>query len=252
MSHERLQLLAKLAKVRRYKTNEIIIREGDIANDVFIVRRGRCKVIKRLEVAGNPTLVEISRLYRCDVFGELGILLPGSMRTASVLAMDGYTETLSISKTTFFGTFGDQVHVMLGECFERYASKPELLIQLEQAQKWAKFSSHLSNRVVADSRVAKQQRQTLFTCGTKVIMRPSLHSRAKSTTLKMSEAASAGDLKFAPPLFPRSLSEAIYLQQLPPKQILPMRQLEDDDKRFVRLKRKGFSMGEGGLEGGTL
>lgn len=68
--------------VQRYSKGDVIISEGIISNNAYIVMSGKVQVTKKLE---KKTVV-INILNEGDVFGEMG-LISKSNRSANVVAM---------------------------------------------------------------------------------------------------------------------------------------------------------------------
>ena len=77
---ELLNLVGRL-KERHFVTNEVVIREGELVSDLYVITRGRLQVERR--GAGR-----VARLGAGDVFGEGG-LLEGARRMATVRAERG-------------------------------------------------------------------------------------------------------------------------------------------------------------------
>jgi CRP-like cAMP-binding protein len=79
---EIIQLL-EVSVPQRLSTNEVIIREGDTGNSIYLIQSGKAKVITR--ILGEE--IELAVLSEGDVFGEVAFLT-GRPRTASVVAID--------------------------------------------------------------------------------------------------------------------------------------------------------------------
>lgn len=76
--------LAELAQTRLYAPNEIVVREGDTGDDMFVVTRGHLSVSKQ---PSDAERVPISRLGPGDLFGEMA-LMQSAERSATVQALD--------------------------------------------------------------------------------------------------------------------------------------------------------------------
>jgi CRP/FNR family transcriptional regulator, cyclic AMP receptor protein len=79
---EELEDLLRAARVRIYREGQIVFREGDIPDGMYIVLMGALKVEKRLEQGDQLVL---SKLSSGDIFGEMG-LIEYKPRSASVVA----------------------------------------------------------------------------------------------------------------------------------------------------------------------
>jgi serine/threonine protein kinase/CRP-like cAMP-binding protein len=91
-SNDRRELLTR-AKMRRYRDEEIVVREGEVSEDMFFIKHGEVEVFR--EDGGLP--IFINKLREGEFFGEVAAL-HNSPRTASVRAM-GEVELFSITKT---------------------------------------------------------------------------------------------------------------------------------------------------------
>ncbi len=60
------------ADIKRYRKNELIIREGEVADVIFLILEGKVRLIKRDE---QDREVEIGYLSEGQVFGEMGFIL---------------------------------------------------------------------------------------------------------------------------------------------------------------------------------
>src|SRR4051812_22342863 len=94
---EALSFLTNKAKDLSSTTGEMVVREGEVGNKMFVIRSGEVRVWKGKK---DATQIEIARLTTGDFFGEMCILetLP---RAASVEAT---TDSLlcSLSSITFY------------------------------------------------------------------------------------------------------------------------------------------------------
>ncbi|KHL17803.1 CRP-like cAMP-binding protein [Mumia flava] len=96
---ERQRVLAS-ARHRRYARGEAVVREGDRADSLHLVARGRFAV-RASNSEGDSAILNV--LGPGSYFGELA-LMPGAAqeRTATVLALEP-AETLALSASTFGG-----------------------------------------------------------------------------------------------------------------------------------------------------
>lgn len=91
-----LDALAKHARLRIFTKDEVIVRQGDPADSMFLIRDGYVRVVKSM--AGGEERI-VAYLKDGSYFGESG-LLHEERRNASVLAM-GKVELIQISKADF-------------------------------------------------------------------------------------------------------------------------------------------------------
>ncbi|KPA15503.1 membrane protein containing Mechanosensitive ion channel MscS [Candidatus Magnetomorum sp. HK-1] len=68
---------------RRYKPGEIIVKDGDIGDSLFIIAEGTVSVMINV---GNDEYIESNRIGAGNYFGEMG-LLTGAPRTANIVAI---------------------------------------------------------------------------------------------------------------------------------------------------------------------
>nr|MDQ5808025.1 cyclic nucleotide-binding domain-containing protein [Actinomycetota bacterium] len=87
-----LRDLAGHARRRRFRPGEIVFREGDQGESMHVVTRGQLSVVRP---SRDPGLV-LQRLFRGDVFGEVGVL-NAAPRLASIVAID-QSETVEVRK----------------------------------------------------------------------------------------------------------------------------------------------------------
>ncbi len=95
--HEELEQVLATARRRRFRANEVIFHEGDPADCLHLVAKGRVAVSISSPYGEEVTFVV---LKEGDVFGEHSLLSPGSVRNATVTAIEA-AETLAISHSSF-------------------------------------------------------------------------------------------------------------------------------------------------------
>lgn len=95
MSHERLNAIAAMVEADSFDAAETIVAQGDPARELFLVSRGKLKVVV------EPDGVEVNWLAPGDFFGEAA-LVEGGVRSATVLASEP-GELLVLSRTTLEG-----------------------------------------------------------------------------------------------------------------------------------------------------
>jgi len=79
-----LTKLQKLSTARSFEKNQLIIKEGDNSNSMFIVLTGSARVVKNY---GSYDQVAVAILNPGEFFGEMSLFL-SKPRTASVIAVE--------------------------------------------------------------------------------------------------------------------------------------------------------------------
>lgn len=103
---EALNELAGRVTLRPVRAGEVVVRQGDRANEFFVIRTGRVKVVD--QVAGGEENV-LRTMGPGEAFGELA-LLQSSARTATVRA-EVDTELFVIDKGSFDRLLADNIKV---------------------------------------------------------------------------------------------------------------------------------------------
>lgn len=96
LPEEEVRRVLASARRRKFARNEVVFHEGDLADAVHLISKGRVAVRVSTALGDVATL---SILGEGDIFGEMALLTP-SERTATVIALEP-TETLSITRENF-------------------------------------------------------------------------------------------------------------------------------------------------------
>jgi small-conductance mechanosensitive channel/CRP-like cAMP-binding protein len=96
LSDAQIEQLAQNASLQRYTPGEVLVRQGDSGDSLFLVRAGQVRVSQRTETGSVVTLVTMGPE---EFFGELS-LLTGEPRSASVIA-ERETEVVVVDKAAF-------------------------------------------------------------------------------------------------------------------------------------------------------
>jgi cAMP-dependent protein kinase regulator len=99
LSPDEIIQLLEASVPQRLSTNELIIREGDTGDSIYLIQSGKAKVVTR--ILGEE--IELAVLSAGDVFGEVAFLT-GRSRTASVVAVDK-TRVFEFKKFLLEGIF---------------------------------------------------------------------------------------------------------------------------------------------------
>jgi CRP-like cAMP-binding protein len=116
----RLKLIAYTAEMVRFEPSEVIVRQGDPADAVYIIAEGETEVLLT-DDAG--TEISLGTMGRHTLFGEIGVLCQGR-RTTTVQAKDRVV-TFKISSQLFLELvrsspeIGMQVMTVLAQRLER-------------------------------------------------------------------------------------------------------------------------------------
>ncbi len=116
----RLKLIAYTAEMVRFEPGEVIVRQGDPADAVYIIAEGETEVLLT-DDAG--TEISLGTMGRHTLFGEIGVLCQGR-RTTTVQAKDRVV-TFKISSQLFLELvrsspeIGMQVMTVLAQRLER-------------------------------------------------------------------------------------------------------------------------------------
>jgi CRP/FNR family cyclic AMP-dependent transcriptional regulator len=116
----RLKLIAYTAEMVRFESGEVIVRQGDPADAVYIIAEGETEVLLT-DDAGQE--IPLGTMGRHTLFGEIGVLCQGR-RTTTVKAKDRVV-TFKISARLFLELvrsspdIGMQVMTVLAQRLER-------------------------------------------------------------------------------------------------------------------------------------
>ncbi len=82
---------------RRIEPGEVIFLEGHPAHEAYVILRGEVQVTVN---GANGAEIAINRMKAGEMFGEVALLTPNSVRTATTSSVDG-CELLVIDKSIF-------------------------------------------------------------------------------------------------------------------------------------------------------
>lgn len=95
LQSEALERLAAAARRQHYDHGELLVREGETGDSLFVIEAGEVRVAKS-DASLDGTMVELARLGPGDFFGEMS-LLTGEPRSATVTAQES-CEVLMLSR----------------------------------------------------------------------------------------------------------------------------------------------------------
>lgn len=78
-----LEVVAMVAEEVRYGPGEIIVREGEVGDSMFLIKKGAVRISKVVSAGGTAKLAELSA---GECFGEMSVI-DEEVRSASVVAV---------------------------------------------------------------------------------------------------------------------------------------------------------------------
>jgi CRP-like cAMP-binding protein len=99
LSRMEIRFLASLSKERQLKSGEVLFREGDAGDAMYVVVDGRVRISKHIPGAGEEALAFMDR---GDWFGEMA-LIDNQPRSADATAHDGPAVVLAIPRDVVSG-----------------------------------------------------------------------------------------------------------------------------------------------------
>ncbi len=151
MAHNRLQhltpndwaLLAPKCQRRSFKLGEVLIREGSLAQKLYIIRSGEAAV----ELAGTKSRNVVAMLGPDDICGDMSFLEQGKT-TAAVIAKSVHVEADEISWQDLRETFS---------AFPRLASRFYQSLAVVLARRLRDTSRQLAHEMAASDRCREQR-----------------------------------------------------------------------------------------------
>lgn len=99
-----MKKIEELFVERKAKKGEVIIREGDVGDELYIIKKGSVRILKNT-LQNEPYTVVVLTAEENVFFGEIGLLL-NDRRSATVVAEENCTFLVTNRKK--FNQFGDQ------------------------------------------------------------------------------------------------------------------------------------------------
>lgn len=109
-NEEQMNSLVAVCRVREYKEKEVIIEEGNLGTEMFIVYKGGVEIKKRTRAGDDYTVVQLKAEYNV-FFGEMA-LIDDDKRSATVIASED-SAFLVITKNDFLKLGNDRPAVGL-------------------------------------------------------------------------------------------------------------------------------------------
>ncbi|MDY6875157.1 MAG: cyclic nucleotide-binding domain-containing protein [Chloroflexota bacterium] len=93
LAPEQIEHIAALGQESAYNAGDIVVREGDPSDEMYVVRSGMVEVLisrgKIHDVPGPPQLTSIVHLGQGQIFGEMALVDQGSRSATVRCAEDG-------------------------------------------------------------------------------------------------------------------------------------------------------------------
>jgi CRP-like cAMP-binding protein len=129
LKEKNLKLVANLLKEREYKKGDIIVKQGESGVGLFIIIKGKVKIVKKL---ADGKEIDIAVHGENEFFGELSVL-DDKPRTASVIAIED-TKTLAMTHWEFKALLEEHPEIaldILPVIVERFRETNEQLIEMK-------------------------------------------------------------------------------------------------------------------------
>ncbi len=97
LNEKELEKISQKIRLKKYTAGEMIFKEGDHAEELFIIKSGEITVYKKTE---NKKTENFAVLTKGELFGDMGIILD-SPRTLSVIVSSDMAELYILSKSDF-------------------------------------------------------------------------------------------------------------------------------------------------------
>jgi CRP/FNR family cyclic AMP-dependent transcriptional regulator len=128
LPEEELRRLIAVARRRLFRRNEVVFHEGDPADTLHLIARGRfaARVTTRL---GDSVILAVQGPG--EAFGELALVEPGTPRSTSVVALEP-GETYAVAREDFDrlrGRYPGVNHVLVRLLSNRLRRQGELLVE---------------------------------------------------------------------------------------------------------------------------
>jgi len=170
--------LATKAVLKKYSTNNVVIRQGEEANNFYFIRTGRFKVLRKVDfrrpsnhehdtmewLIGDPDrsdrakgrvvtkLLEIDELGTGDFFAEASVLFRDSMHHSVIPSMP--SEVFVLDKFDF-----KKVHPTLMEEFKGFSKPYPDDTQLRQSfielERWESYKKNICDTVKQNSQISR-------------------------------------------------------------------------------------------------
>ena len=164
-SPDRLRELCDCTVVKTYKRNAVIAKQGTPNSAIYIVKRGTCRILKRVKVPrGSPAasprprtcMLELCHLHANDFFGEEALFAAPSsaqrVRHRCSLVAGSNAQVLHISPSLIRRSLDAESMAVLKEFNDQkqafLTSDDHLLNLLQKERRWSKFKGNFVGHVI--------------------------------------------------------------------------------------------------------
>jgi CRP-like cAMP-binding protein len=114
LASEQIEQIAALGREAVYNAGDLIIREGDPSDELYVIRSGMVEVLvsggRIPDVSGPPQLTSLVRLGQGQLFGEMALVDSG-VRSATVRCVEDGTVLYVITRQVFWTLCDGDHHI---------------------------------------------------------------------------------------------------------------------------------------------
>ena len=115
MGQRGLEKLSYFFHHRNYFINQTVYREGDKANELFLIKNGSFKLTKIAKIYGKKRQIDIGILGKGEVFGEEDLIDRADLRTLNAICISPSAEVTVIPREEFLKRLAKQPEVAKAE-----------------------------------------------------------------------------------------------------------------------------------------
>ena len=108
MGQRGLEKLSYFFRHREYYINQTVYREGDRANELYLIKNGSIKITKIAKIFGKKRQIDVGILGKGEVFGEEDVLEKTEFRTLNAICISHSAEVTVIPREEFLKRLGNQ------------------------------------------------------------------------------------------------------------------------------------------------
>mmetsp|Transcript_17106 Transcript_17106/g.43849 ORF Transcript_17106/g.43849 Transcript_17106/m.43849 type:complete len:491 (+) Transcript_17106:96-1568(+) len=148
-----LDTIADCMRPQKFSGGDLIVQQGTASEELFLVTRGVCAVMRRLSDGRRDVTLHIDTLHHGQTFGEIGVIR-GEARSASVVAVHS-GEVLAISRIELTRIFSGcpELRDNLERAAADHPSDADILQAWRYDEAWASYRKTLHTQVTESSEV---------------------------------------------------------------------------------------------------